>query len=138
MKKSLRKGRYGERNVLIFSMGINTAYRISDLRNLKLSDVAIIEENKIVIKIGRGEVMNMLKLYSNYWKNIFNYKGHSNLKELVCAIFLNFVFLSLVYLIGLFWAPSLENTIVNLFYLILVIMIFPTVSLLVRLIKSYI
>lgn len=28
MKKSLRKGRYGERNVLIFSMGINTAYRI--------------------------------------------------------------------------------------------------------------
>lgn len=50
MKKSLRKGRYGERNVLIFSMGINTAYRISDLRNLKLSDVAIIEENKIVIK----------------------------------------------------------------------------------------
>lgn len=50
MKKSLRKGRYGERNVLIFSMGINTAYRISDLRNLKLSDVAMIEENKIVIK----------------------------------------------------------------------------------------
>lgn len=56
MKKSLRKGRYGERNVLIFSMGINTAYRISDLRNLKLSDVAIIEENKIVIKIGRGKL----------------------------------------------------------------------------------
>lgn len=50
MKKSLRKGRHGERNVLIFSLGINTAFRISDLRNLKLSDVSVIEENKIVIK----------------------------------------------------------------------------------------
>lgn len=82
--------------------------------------------------------MNMLKLYSNYWKNVFNYKGHANLKELVCAIFLNFVFLSLISLSGLFVPHSLENTIVSLFYLILVIMIFPTVSLLVRLIKSYI
>lgn len=43
MKKSLLKGRYGKQNVLIFSMGINTSYRISDLRNLKLSDVSVIK-----------------------------------------------------------------------------------------------
>lgn len=51
MKKSLSKGRFGERNVLIFSIGINTAYRISDLRYLKLSDVLTIKnKNKIVVK----------------------------------------------------------------------------------------
>lgn len=48
MKKSLGKGKYGERNVLLFSIGINTAY--SDLRKLKLSDVLIKEKEGIKVK----------------------------------------------------------------------------------------
>lgn len=50
MKKSLGKGKYGARNVLLFSIGINTAYRISDLRKLKLSDVLAKEKEGIKVK----------------------------------------------------------------------------------------
>jgi len=50
MKKSLSKGKYGERNVLLFSIGINTVYRISDLRKLKLSDVLMKEKEGIKVK----------------------------------------------------------------------------------------
>ncbi|MBL1227265.1 site-specific integrase [Enterococcus sp. BWR-S5] len=50
MKAILAAGKMGQRNVLLFSIGINTAYRISDLRRLKLSDVLTISRNKVVIK----------------------------------------------------------------------------------------
>ena len=39
MKAILASGKYGQRNLVLFSIGINMAYRISDLRQLKLSDV---------------------------------------------------------------------------------------------------
>jgi len=38
IKKNLR-GEANPRNYLLFTMGINTALRSSDLRNLKISDV---------------------------------------------------------------------------------------------------
>ncbi len=41
MKLFLAAGKNGERNVLLFTIGINTAYRISDLRTLKLRDRGI-------------------------------------------------------------------------------------------------
>ncbi|MGX2947116.1 tyrosine-type recombinase/integrase [Enterococcus alishanensis] len=50
MKKILLSTPYGERNLLIFSIGINTAYRISDLRQLKLSDVLEVSRGRIVVK----------------------------------------------------------------------------------------
>ena len=34
MKAILASGKYGPRNLVLFSIGINTAYRISDLRQL--------------------------------------------------------------------------------------------------------
>ena len=80
----------------------------------------------------------MLNLYSHYWKNAFNYKDRSNFKELICAVLFNSLMLISIYFIGLFAPPSLENTIVNLFYLIRIVMIFPTISLLFRLIKNYV
>ncbi|OTN83825.1 phage integrase [Enterococcus sp. 7E2_DIV0204] len=40
----------GSRNILLFSIGINTAYRISDLRRLKLSDVLIISRGRVIAK----------------------------------------------------------------------------------------
>lgn len=50
MKAILAAGEFGDRNVLLFSIGINTAYRISDLRTLKLIDVLEISRNKVVAK----------------------------------------------------------------------------------------
>ncbi len=78
----------------------------------------------------------MLKLYSNYWRNTFNYKDSSNFKEFMYTILCNSFVLMSIYLIGVFGPVSLENVIVNLFYFILLIMIFPTVSLLIRVLKS--
>lgn len=50
MKKILAGGKFGDRNVLLFTIGINTAYRISDLRQLKLSDVLEISRGRVVVK----------------------------------------------------------------------------------------
>ena len=50
IKGILSTGKMGPRNVLLFSIGINTAYRISDLRRLKLSDVLTISRDRVVVK----------------------------------------------------------------------------------------
>lgn len=50
MKVILAAGDFGDRNVLLFSLGINTAYRISDLRTLQLADVLEISRNKVIVK----------------------------------------------------------------------------------------
>ncbi|ECB9830524.1 tyrosine-type recombinase/integrase [Listeria innocua] len=50
MKDVLARGDFGERNVLLFSIGINTAYRISDLLRLKLSDILEIYRQKVRVK----------------------------------------------------------------------------------------
>lgn len=50
MRRILAKGTYGDRNVLLFSIGINTAYRISDLLTLKLSDVLEVNRKKVRVK----------------------------------------------------------------------------------------
>ncbi|MCC4085819.1 hypothetical protein [Enterococcus faecalis] len=78
----------------------------------------------------------MLKLYINYWRKTFNYKDSSNSKEVICAILFNLLVLMGIYLVGVFIPVSLENVIVNLLYFILLVMIFPTVSLLSRVLKS--
>lgn len=50
MKVILAAGDFGDRNVLLFSLGINTAYRISDLRTLKLNDVLEVSRNKVIAR----------------------------------------------------------------------------------------
>lgn len=50
MKSVLKSGTYGPRNELLFSIGINTAYRISDLRQLKLSDVLHVFRGKVKVR----------------------------------------------------------------------------------------
>lgn len=50
MKAMLAAGKFGDRNALLFTLGINTAYRISDLRTLKLKDVLEISRNKVVVR----------------------------------------------------------------------------------------
>jgi integrase len=46
----LASGKYGQRNLVLFSIGINMAYRISDLRQLKLSDVLEISRGRVIVK----------------------------------------------------------------------------------------
>lgn len=50
LKSVLSSGEQGQRNLVLFSIGINTAYRISDLRLLKLSDVLTISRGKVVAR----------------------------------------------------------------------------------------
>ena len=50
MKAILASGKYGQRNLVLFSIGINMAYRISDLRQLKLSDVLEISRGRVIVK----------------------------------------------------------------------------------------
>ena len=50
MKAILANDRFGDRNVLLFTLGINTAYRISDLRTLRLNDVLEVSRNKVIVK----------------------------------------------------------------------------------------
>lgn len=50
MKSVLAAGQMGERNVVLFSLGINTAYRISDLRQLRLQDVLTVSKRRVVVK----------------------------------------------------------------------------------------
>ena len=50
MKAILASGKYGQRNLVLFSIGINTTYRISDLRQLKLADVLEISRGRVVVK----------------------------------------------------------------------------------------
>lgn len=50
MKIYLAAGKNGERNRMIFLIGINTAYRISDLRTLKLKDVVELSRKKLKVK----------------------------------------------------------------------------------------
>ncbi|MGK4180049.1 tyrosine-type recombinase/integrase [Lapidilactobacillus dextrinicus] len=49
MKIMLAAGREGDRNLLLFTLGINTAYRISDLGKLKLENVLEISANGHVV-----------------------------------------------------------------------------------------
>jgi integrase len=41
MKKALKEGMNGERNLLLFELGLATAYRIQDLLTLRVKDVKI-------------------------------------------------------------------------------------------------
>ncbi len=50
MKSILASGKYGQRNLVLFSIGINTEYRISDLTQIKLSDVLEISRGRVIVK----------------------------------------------------------------------------------------
>lgn len=50
MKAMLASGEMGQRNLILFSIGINTAYRISDLRLLTLGDVLTVSRGKVVAR----------------------------------------------------------------------------------------
>ncbi|MBU0437322.1 hypothetical protein [Staphylococcus succinus] len=77
-------------------------------------------------------------MYINYWKNAFDYKGTSSLINLIWCIVINIAVLVLIMVSGLFVPITWENTVVDIYYLVLLIMIVPTVSMVVRVVHSFI
>lgn len=77
-------------------------------------------------------------MYLKYWKNIFNYKGVSKFSELLINMFINITILFLIMLSGSIVPLKWENTVVDIYYLILLIMLLPTLSMAVRVVRKYI
>ncbi|MBN4910890.1 hypothetical protein IDG46_13165 [Staphylococcus sp. EG-SA-13] len=75
--------------------------------------------------------------YINFWKQIFDYKNKSSFRDLLVCMFVNIVILVLIMALGVIVPITWENSIVNLYYIVLVLMIFPMIALIVRVIKNY-
>ncbi|WP_307984525.1 hypothetical protein [uncultured Lactococcus sp.] len=78
----------------------------------------------------------MFTTYLQFWKKIFKYQGKSDFKELLVSLIVNTVILFILFLIGLIVPVTLENLIVDVIYITMIIMILPTVSLIIRLIRN--
>ncbi|MCD8788334.1 hypothetical protein [Mammaliicoccus sciuri] len=75
--------------------------------------------------------------YINFWKQTFDYKNKSSFRDLLVCMFVNIIILVLIKALGVIVPITWENSIVNLYYIILVLMIFPMIALIVRVIKNY-
>ncbi|RIN00935.1 hypothetical protein BU112_07390 [Staphylococcus shinii] len=77
-------------------------------------------------------------MYLRYWKNTFNYKGVSKFSHLLLCVLINFVILILYLICGILIPLEWENTFVDIYYWILLAMVFPTISMIVRVVRRYI
>ncbi|MCJ0923985.1 hypothetical protein [Mammaliicoccus sciuri] len=75
--------------------------------------------------------------YINFWKQTFDYKNKSSFRNLLVCMFVNIIILVLIMALGVIVPITWENSIVNLYYIVLVLMIFPMIALIVRVIKNY-
>lgn len=75
--------------------------------------------------------------YINFWKQTFDYKNKSSFRDLLVCMFVNIIILVLIMALGVIVPITWENSIVNLYYIVLVLMIFPMIALIVRVIKNY-
>ncbi|RIO01678.1 hypothetical protein, partial [Mammaliicoccus sciuri] len=70
--------------------------------------------------------------YINFWKQTFDYKNKSSFRDLLVCMFVNIIILVLIMALGVIVPITWENSIVNLYYIVLVLMIFPMIALIVR------
>ncbi|MCJ0911459.1 hypothetical protein MTW80_05755 [Mammaliicoccus sciuri] len=75
--------------------------------------------------------------YINFWKQTFDYKNKSSFRDMLVCMFVNIIILVLIMALGVIVPITWENSIVNLYYIVLVLMIFPMIALIVRVIKNY-
>ncbi|HCN60614.1 Uncharacterised protein [Mammaliicoccus fleurettii] len=75
--------------------------------------------------------------YMNFWKQTFDYKSKSSFKDLITCLFINIVILILIMALGVIVPFKWENTIVDLYYIVLLLMIFPMIAMIVRVIRNY-
>lgn len=75
--------------------------------------------------------------YIKFWAQIFDFKGKSSVFEFLACVFVN-VLIGLSIIVSGFLVPySWENIIVNLYYIVLLLMLIPTLSMLVRVVRSF-
>lgn len=75
--------------------------------------------------------------YINFWRQIFEYKGTARVTEFLLCIFLNLVISLCIMISGILVPVSWENSVVNLSYFVLLLMLLPTISMFVRVIRSF-
>ncbi|HDT8116184.1 TPA: hypothetical protein RD674_002966, partial [Enterococcus faecalis] len=59
----------------------------------------------------------MFKLYLNYWKRIFDYKGTSDVIEIFIALAGDFLVIIFLNILGIVIPISWENSLVNFLYI---------------------
>ena len=62
--------------------------------------------------------------YINFWKQTFDYKNKSSFRDLLVCMFVNIIILVLIMALGVIVPITWENSIVDLYYIVLVLMIF--------------
>jgi uncharacterized membrane protein YhaH (DUF805 family) len=75
--------------------------------------------------------------YINFWKRAFDFKGTSKVLEFLACIFFNFIIGLCIIISGLLVPISWENAIVNLYNIVLLLMVIPTISMFVRVIRTF-
>lgn len=80
----------------------------------------------------------MIQEYIDYWKKSFNYTAKFSINEFLIAFIVNFFILTIIFLIGIFVPGIWENILVDIWYIVIILMSIPTISLFIRLIRSVI
>ena len=76
-------------------------------------------------------------MYKEYWKRTFDYTGESKFSHLIFNILINILILFLILMVGVVVPVAWENTVVDIYYFVMFIMIFPTIAMIVRVIRSF-
>ena len=78
----------------------------------------------------------MIQLYIDYWKNSFKYNEDFSIKEFLTAFIFNLFILTVILLMGIFVPITWENALVDFWYIVIYLMIIPTISLIIRMVRK--
>lgn len=78
----------------------------------------------------------MIRAYIDYWKKSFNYTEDVSINEFLIAFTFNVFILIIIWLSGIFVPITWENTFIDFWYTIMYLMIIPTISLVIRVIRA--
>ncbi|EPN3659687.1 hypothetical protein ACTX2D_002711 [Enterococcus hirae] len=78
----------------------------------------------------------MIQLYINYWKNSFKYKETVSINEFLTVFIFNLIILAVILLMGIFVPVTWENVLVDFWYIVMYLMIIPTISLIIRMVRK--
>ncbi|MGL9804117.1 hypothetical protein IGJ22_002642 [Enterococcus sp. DIV0448] len=78
----------------------------------------------------------MIQAYMDYWKRSFNYTANVSMKEFLSAFLFNLFILAMILLIGVFVPITWENVVMDFWYIVMDLMIIPTISLVIRIIRK--
>lgn len=78
----------------------------------------------------------MIQAYMDYWKRSFNYTANVSMKEFLSAFIFNLFILAMILLVGVFVPITWENAVMDFWYIVMDLMIIPTISLVIRIIRK--